>query len=87
MGGRTGGRPDDCVDKEAVIFYNVPMEWTTNLNRSFTTKGTRGKCTAASCPDAYHHPTDDEQVACTVNPSRGYVVTYCPAGSSMPNPK
>lgn len=85
----TGG-PDDCVDKAAVIFYNVPIEWTTNLNCSFTTKGAQvkgGKCTEASCKDAYQHPTDDKQVACPVNASRGYVVTYCPAGSSMPNPK
>ena len=84
------GGPDDCVDKAAVIFYNVPIEWTTNLNCSFTKKGTQvkgGKCFAASCPDAYQHPTDDKQVACPVNASRGYVVTYCPAGSSLPNPK
>jgi len=85
----TGG-PDDCVDKAAVIFYNVPIEWTTNENCSFTKKGTQvksGKCLAASCPDAYQHPTDDKQVACPVSSARGYVVTYCPAGSSMPNPK
>ena len=84
------GGPDDCVDKAAVIFYNVPIAWTTNLDCSFTTKGTQvkgGKCIAASCPDAYQHPTDDKQVACPVNASRGYVVTYCPAGSSMPSPK
>jgi hypothetical protein len=84
------GGPDDCVDKAAVIFYNVPIEWTTNLNCSFTKKGTQvkgGKCFAASCTDAYQHPTDDKQVACPVNAARGYVVTYCPAGSSMPNPK
>jgi len=85
----TGG-PDDCVDKAAVIFYNVPIEWTTNENCSFSTKGTQvkgGKCLAANCPDAYQHPTDDKQVACPVSASRGYVVTYCPAGSSMPPPK
>ena len=78
------------MDKAAVIFYNVPIAWTTNLDCSFTTKGTQvkgGKCIAASCPDAYQHPTDDKQVACPVNASRGYVVTYCPAGSSMPSPK
>jgi hypothetical protein len=85
----TGG-PNDCVDKAAVVFYNVPIEWKTNQNCSFTTKGTQvtsGKCFAASCPDAYQHPTDDKQVSCPVNATRGYVVTYCPAGSSMPNPK
>jgi len=84
------GGPDDCVDNAAVIFYNVPIEWTTNENCSFTKKGTQvksGKCLAASCPDAYQHPTDDKQVACPVSSARGYVVTYCPAGSSMPNPK
>ena len=84
-----GVDPNDCVDKAAVIFYNVPIAWTTNLDCSFTSKGTQvkgGKCLAASCPDAYQHPTDDKQVACSANPSRGYVVTYCPAGSSMPNP-
>ncbi len=85
-----GVNPDDCVDKAAVIFYDVPIAWTTNLDCSFTSKGTKvkgGKCTAASCPDAYQHPTDDKQVACSVNASRGYLVTYCPAGSSMPAPK
>lgn len=84
------GGPDDCVDRAAVIFYNMPIEWTTNLNCSFTKKGTQvkaGKCFAASCTDAYQHPTDDKQVACPVNAARGYVVTYCPAGSRMPNPK
>ena len=85
-----GVDPNDCVDKAAVIFYNVPIAWTTNLDCSFTSKGTKvkgGKCIAASCPDAYQHPTDDKQVACAVNPSRGYVVTYCPAGSNMPAPQ
>ena len=88
--GSQGSNPDDCVDKAAVIFYNVPVEWTTNQNCSFSSKGTQvkgGKCFAASCPDAYQHPTDDKQVACPVSPGRGDVVTYCPAGSSMPNPK
>jgi hypothetical protein len=83
------GGPDDCVDKAAVIFYNVPIEWTTNQNCSFTKKGTQvksGKCFAASCPDAYQHPTDDKQVACPVSSARWYVVTYCPNGSSMPSP-
>jgi hypothetical protein len=87
--GSPGSDPNDCVDKAAVIFYNVPIEWTTNFDCSFTTKGTKvkgGKCFAASCADAYQHPTDDKQVACPVNASRGYVVTYCPDGSSMPNP-
>ena len=69
--------------------YNVPIEWTTNLDCSFTTKGTKvkgSKCFSVDCPDAYQHPTDDKQVACSADPHRWYVVTYCPAGSSMPNP-
>ena len=84
-----GANPNDCVDKAAVIFYNVPIAWTTNLDCSFTSKDAKvkgGQCLAASCPDAYQHPTDDKQVACSVNPSRGYVVTYCPGGSNMPAP-
>jgi len=88
--GSPGANPDDCVDKAAVIFYNVPVEWTTNENCSFTTKGTQvkgGKCFAASCPDAYQHPTDDKQVACPASAGRWYVVTFCSSGSSMPNPQ
>jgi hypothetical protein len=88
--GSPGSKPDDCVDKAAVIFYNVPVEWTTNENCSFTAKDTQvksGKCFAANCPDAYQYPTDDKQVACPASGSRGYLVTYCPAGSSMPGPK
>jgi hypothetical protein len=87
--GQPGVDPNDCVDKAANIFYNVPIEWTTNLDCSFTTKGTKvkgSKCFSVDCPDAYQHPTDDKQVACSADPSRWYVVTYCPAGSSMPNP-
>jgi hypothetical protein len=85
-----GVDPNDCVDRAAVIFYNVPIAWTTNLDCSFTNKSTKvkgGQCLGASCPDAYQHPTDDKQVACSVNPNRGYVVTYCPSGSNMPAPQ
>jgi hypothetical protein len=88
--GSAGADPNDCVAKAANIFYNVPVEWTTNENCSFTTKGTQvkgGKCFAANCPDAYQHPTDDKQTSCSASPSRWYMVTYCPAGSSMPSPK
>ena len=87
--GQPGVNPDDCVVKAANIFYNVPIEWTTNLACSFTTKGKKvkgSKCFSVDCPDAYQHPTDDKQVACSVHPSRWYMVTYCPAGSSMPKP-
>ena len=85
-----GVSPADCVTKAANIFYNVPIAWTTNLDCSFTTKGIKvkgGKCFGVNCPDAYQYPTDDKQVTCPVNASRGYVVTYCPAGSKMPDPK
>jgi hypothetical protein len=85
-----GVDPNDCVDKAAVIFHNVPIEWKSNLDCSFSSHGTTvrgGKCFAASCTDAYQHPTDDKQTSCLVNPSRGYLVTYCPAGSSMPAPQ
>jgi hypothetical protein len=87
--GQPGVNPNDCVAKAANIFYNVPIEWKTNLNCSFTTAGTKVKglqCFSAGCADAYQHPTDDKQAACSVDNTRWYVVTYCPAGSSMPNP-
>ncbi len=80
-----GVDPNDCVAKAANILFNVPLAWTTNFDCSFTTKGTQIKgasCLTANCADAYQHPTDDKQVACPVNPKRGYVVTYCPAGSN-----
>jgi hypothetical protein len=35
---------------------------------------------------AYTDPTDDKQAACPVDPTRGYAVQFCPAGSSMPTP-
>lgn len=76
-----GVNPNDCVTKAANIFFNIPVDWATNLDCSFTSKGIKvkgGKCLTPNCPDAYTHPTDDKQVACPVNASRGYVVTYCP---------
>ena len=85
-----GVDPNDCVDKAANIFYNVPITWTTNLDCSFSSKGTKVKassCLSADCPDAYQHPTDDKQVACSVDAKRWYVVTYCPGGSKLPNAK
>ena len=85
--GQPGVNPNDCVAKAANIFFNVPIAWTTNLNCSFTTKSTKVKglkCLSVDCPDAYKHPTDDKQAACSTDPTRWYVVTYCPAGSSMP---
>ena len=85
------GGPNDCVSAAANIFYNVPIAWSTNQTCNFTTQGkkvTGSTCASVDCPDAYQHPTDDKQVACTSNnANRGYLVTYCPAGSSMPSPK
>ena len=85
-----GGDPNDCVSKAANIFYNVPIAWTTNLDCSFTTQGKKVQglqCTSVLCPDAYTHPTDDKQAACPVNATRGYIVQFCPAGSSLPAPR
>jgi len=84
-----GVDPNDCVSKAANIFYNVPIAWTTNLDCSFTSHGrkVRGlQCVSVLCPDAYTHPTDDKQAACPVDSARGYLVQFCPAGSSMPIP-
>jgi hypothetical protein len=84
-----GVDPNDCVNKAANIFYNVPVAWTTNLDCNFTSQGKKVKglrCVSVDCPDAYTHPTDDKQAACPVNPTRGYAVQFCPAGSSMPTP-
>jgi|HubBroStandDraft_6_1064221.scaffolds.fasta_scaffold212983_2 hypothetical protein len=76
-----GVNPNDCVSKAANIFYNIPVAWSTNLDCSFTKRGIQvkgAKCLAASCPDAYQHPTDDKQVSCPVSAGRGYEVKYCP---------
>jgi hypothetical protein len=84
--GNGGG--NDCVSKAANIFFNLPIAWATNQSCSFTTKGTQvtgAECLTASCPDAYQTPTDDKQVACSISSQRYYVVTYCPAGSKVPN--
>jgi len=84
----TGG-PDDCVSAAANIFFNVPIKWTTNMTCSFTSAATQVtglECLTASCPDAYQHPTDDKQCSCASSPDRGYLVEFCPAGSSMPAP-
>jgi len=81
----------DCVNKAANIFYNVPVAWSTNQTCNFTKQGKKVQgltCTSVDCPDAYQHPTDDNQAACSAsNPNRGYLVTYCPAGSSLPKTK
>lgn len=82
----TGG-PDDCVTAAANIFFNVPVQWSTNMPCSFTSANTQVtslECLDVSCSDAYQHPTDDKQCACTSSASRGYLVEYCPAGSALP---
>jgi len=82
----TGGGTD-CVTKAANIFYNVPIAWMTDETCSFTTanRPVSGlECVAASCPDAYQHPTDDKQAACPSSSKRNYVVTFCPPGAPLP---
>ncbi len=87
----TGG-PNDCVGKAANIYYNVPIAWSTNQSNCIFGKDAPPKiinglnCTAVDCPSAYQHPTDAKQAACPTSPNRGYQVTYCPSGSSMPPP-
>jgi hypothetical protein len=83
--------PNDCVSVAANIFFNVPIKWSTNTNMpcSFTSAGRRVtslQCLTAGCPDAYQHPTDDKQCACSSSSNRGYLVEFCPPGSSMPAP-
>ncbi len=81
--------PNDCVSAAANIFFNVPIKWSTNEPCSFTSARTQVmglECLTASCADAYQHPTDDKQCACSHSASRGYLVEFCPAGSSMPAP-
>jgi hypothetical protein len=82
----TGG-PNNCVTAAANIFFNVPIQWTTNETCSFTTAGTQVmglQCFTAGCSDAYQYPIDDKQCSCPSSATRGYLVEYCPSGSSMP---
>jgi len=79
--------PNDCVSAAANIFFNVPIRWSSNLDCSFTSQNqpvTSLQCLEVSCPDAYQHPTDDKQVSCSSLAERGYLVEFCPAGSSLP---
>ena len=81
--------PNDCVTTAANIFFNVPIKWSTNMPCSFSSAGTQVmglECLTANCTDAYQHPTDDKQCACSHSASRGYLVEFCPAGSLMPAP-
>ena len=48
-----GVNPDDCVTKAANIFFNIPVEWKTNLDCSFTSKRIQvksGKRLTPNCP-------------------------------------
>jgi hypothetical protein len=87
--GSPGADPDDCVSKDADIFYNVPIAWSTSQNCSFTTQKIQRRefqCTSVDCSDAYQRPKDDKQVACPqTSPARSYTVTYC--GTSLLPPK
>jgi hypothetical protein len=81
--------PNDCVSAAANIFFSVPIQWTTNMTCSFTSAQTQVmglQCFTADCSDAYQTPTDDKQCECPSSPDRGYLVVYCPPGSSMPAP-
>lgn len=83
------GAPNNCVTAAANIFFNVPIQWTTNMACSFTTANTQVmglQCFTAGCSDAYQYPIDDKQCACPSSAQRGYLVEYCPAGSSLPLP-
>jgi hypothetical protein len=77
------------VSKDANIFYNVPIAWSTNQNCSFANQKIQRsefQCTSVDCSDAYQRPKDDKQVACPQTPpARSYTVTYC--GTSLPPPK
>lgn len=42
------------------------------------------QCFTADCGDAYLYPIDDVQCSCASSAQRGYLVEYCPSGSSMP---
>jgi len=81
------GAPNNCVSAAANIFFNVPIQWTTNQPCSFTSANTQVtglQCFTADCSDAYQYPIDDKQCSCPSSAQRGYLVEYCPAGSSMP---
>ncbi len=82
-----GSNKDDCVEITANIFFNIPIKWSTNSSCSFGTKAqqvTTLACLSVDCTDAYQHPTDDKQCSCSSGGGRGYLVEFCPSGSSMP---
>ncbi len=82
----TGG-PDNCVIASANIFYNVPIE--IEMSGEACSCGSLGSkesitCTDISCTDAFQYPTDDKNCSCSSGGQRGYLITYCPDGSSLP---
>jgi len=82
----TGG-PNNCVSAAANIYFNVPIQWSSNMECSCTsanTQVTSRSCLTASCPDAYQYPEDDKQCSCSSSTGRGYLVEYCPSGSPLP---
>ena len=85
--GSAGADGEDCVAMNANIFFNVPIEIEMEGDDcSCGSLGTRTtiRCQEASCPDAYTHPMDAKQCACSSGGSRAYLVTYCPQGSDLP---
>lgn len=77
----------DCVTVSANIFFNVPIEIEMSGGAcSCNSLGSRTSiaCTSVSCTDAYRHPTDPKQCACSSGGNHGYLVTYCPDGSPLP---
>ena len=82
-----GATADDCVTVNANIFFNVPVKIEMvggscvcgSLNQRDSIS-----CLDASCPDAYRHPTDRKQCACSAGGARSYLATYCPSGGLLP---
>jgi hypothetical protein len=77
----------DCVTASANIFYNVPIA--IEMSGGSCSCGDLGsrdsiECTEISCTDAFQHPTDNKNCSCSSGGQRGYVITYCPAGSPLP---
>lgn len=82
-----GADPNNCVDVNANIFFNVPVSIVmSGGDCSCGNLGSRSKisCTAVSCSDAYQYPEDHKQCSCSSGGKRAYVVTYCPKGSPLP---
>lgn len=83
-----GSNPDNCVSAAANIFFNLPIQWSTNQTCTFSSMGTQvtgAQCFEVSCPAAYQFPVDDKQTSCPSGSSNGYLVQFCPSGSSVPS--